>query len=159
MKNRFLRASFLCDKEHHLGLCEAECLLFPFLHLSPLWQTEFVSPAQYITEIHPSAHTQALSSLSVFVFLFFLIRNTAEVDVKVPSVGRMLHTAYCAECPSGISPHYSAMRAKNANRKEVHFCCYIITFLFFSPSVLLLVITALRLAKVCGLKCAVMKSK
>ena len=24
---------------------------------------------------------------------------------------------HCAECPSGISPHYGAMRAKNTNRK------------------------------------------
>lgn len=36
---------------------------------------------------------------------------------------------YSAECPSGISPHYCEMRAKNTNRKEVHVCSYITTFL------------------------------
>lgn len=87
----------------------------------------------------------------------------AEVNVKVPSVGRMPRP-YCAEFPSGISPHYSAVCAKNTNRKEVPFCCYIITllhrFLFFLGGGLPHVITALRLAvEVYHLKFAGTKSK
>lgn len=110
-----------------------------FVKLNACWlmYTSFTSYSTYYTK------DPYVSICMIFVF-WLCSQTKAKVHLKVPPVGRMPRT-YCAECPSGISSHYCAMRARNTNTK-VYFCCYIITASFLYVCVCVCAIRALCLA-------------